>query len=294
VSATGRDRWAEWILHRRDGGDPEQREKALEYLLPIRDRVLNNAGIRAGEVVLDVGAGDGLIAFGAAERVGPSGRVIFSDISRDLLAHDERLASELGQLERMSFTEARAEDLAAVPDATVDVVTARSVLIYVENKAGAFQAFQRVLRPGGRLSIFEPINSYFPETPDEFWGFDSGPVRDLVAKVLEFEGWTESAYRTDPMMNFTERDLLRYAEAAGFSKVHLDLVVNVEPGTWVVDWERLLKTAPNPNAHTVEEALRGALTEEELAQFEHHLRPLADAGTGIKRSAFAYLWGVKG
>jgi arsenite methyltransferase len=37
--------------------------------------------------VLDVGAGDGLIAFGAAERVGLNGTVIFSDVSEDLLAH---------------------------------------------------------------------------------------------------------------------------------------------------------------------------------------------------------------
>jgi hypothetical protein len=31
------DRWAAWILYRRDGDDPEQQEKALEYLIPIRD-----------------------------------------------------------------------------------------------------------------------------------------------------------------------------------------------------------------------------------------------------------------
>ncbi len=43
--------------------------------------------------------------------------------------------------------------------------------------------------PGGRVSIFEPINNYFPDSTDEFWGFDSRPVRDLVAKVGEYEGW---------------------------------------------------------------------------------------------------------
>ncbi len=294
MSSTGRDKWAEWLLHRRDGGDPEQREKALEYLLPIRDRVLDNARLRSGDVVLDVGAGDGLIAFGAVERVGRSGRVVFSDVSPDLLRHAESLASELGYEDRVSFVEAKAEDLTPISDGTVDVVTTRSVLIYVEDKPRAFREFERVLRPGGRISIFEPINNYFPETPDGFWGFDSRPVRDLVAKVLEYEGWTESAYENDPMMNFTEKDLLRYSEEAGFPEMHVELLVDVEPGTWVVDWERLLNTSPNPNAHTAGEALREALTEEEFARFEHHIRPLADAGRGTKRSAFAYLYALKG
>jgi arsenite methyltransferase len=294
VASTGQDKWAAWVLRRRHGGDPSQREKELEYLIPIRDRVLDNAIVRRGDVVLDVGSGDGLIAFGALERVGPEGRVIGSDISRDLLQHAEAVAAELGHADRASFVEARAEDLSPIADATVDVVTTRSVLIYVENKARAFREFQRVLRPGGRVSIFEPINSYFPEIPDEFWGFDSRPVRDLVAKVWEYEGWTESANEKDPMMNFTEKDLLRYAEDAGFNEVHVELTVDVEPGTWVVDWERLLDTSPNPNAHTVREALQGALTQEEMVHFERHIRPLADAGRGTKRSAFAYLHARKG
>ena len=95
------------------------------------------------------------------------------------------------------------------------------------------------------------------------------------------------------MMNFDERDLLRHAEEAGFREVHVDLVINVEPGSWVEDWERLLGTSPNPNAHTVDEAIRGALTPEEAGRFEAHLRPLVDAGLAVKRYAFAYLWAVK-
>ena len=75
----------------------------------------------------------------------------------------------------MSFVRAAAEDLSTIADASADVVTTRSVLIYVDDKAAAFRAFHRVLKPGGRLSIFEPINNYFPVSPDEFWGFDAGP-----------------------------------------------------------------------------------------------------------------------
>jgi len=93
------------------------------------------------------------------------------------------------------------------------------------------------------------------------------------------------------LMNFNERDLLRHAEAGGFAEVHVELVVDVEPGTWVEDWGRLLHTAPTPNARTTGEAIGAALTEE-AKRFEAHLRPLVDSGRGLKRSAFAYLWAV--
>jgi hypothetical protein len=54
------DKWAAWVLHRRDGDDLQQHAKALERLLPIRERVLDNARLESGDIVLDVGAGDGL------------------------------------------------------------------------------------------------------------------------------------------------------------------------------------------------------------------------------------------
>jgi arsenite methyltransferase len=287
------DRWAAWLLRRRDGEDPEQRALALDYLRPIRERVLERASMHTGDVVLDVGAGDGLIAFGAAERVGPSGTVIFSDASEDLLSHSRDVADELGYVDRISFVRAAAEELDGVEDGTVDVVTTRSVLIYVEDKAAAFRAFHRVLRSSGRLSIFEPINSYFPESFDDFWGFDARPVRDLVAKIWEYEGWIGEATETDPMLNFTEKDLLQHAESAGFEAIHLEFHVDVKPGTWVVDWERLLETSPNPNAHTAREAIEGALTKDEAARLESQIRPLADEGRGVLRDASAYLSATK-
>jgi ubiquinone/menaquinone biosynthesis C-methylase UbiE len=287
------DKWAAWVLHRRDGDDPDQRAIALEHLLPIRERILDNARIRAGETILDVGTGDGLIAFGASERAGPDGHVIASDISGELVDRTRAIAAELGVASRMTFVEARAENLEPIGDRSVDVVTTRSVLIYVDDKARAFREFFRVLRAGGRASLFEPINNYFPVTPDDYWGFDSRPVRDVVEKLWKYEGWVETENVDDPMMNFNTKDLLREAERAGFDEVHIQLVVDVEPGSWIVDWDRLLNTSPNPNAHTAGEAIRAALSPGEAQRLERHIRPLADAGRGVKRSASAYVTAVK-
>jgi cyclopropane fatty-acyl-phospholipid synthase-like methyltransferase len=86
------DMWSQWLLHRRFGGDQAALQEALtKYLYPIRDKVLNHANLGKGETLLDVGSGDGLIAFGALEKVDTS-RVIFSDISQDLLDHSQALA----------------------------------------------------------------------------------------------------------------------------------------------------------------------------------------------------------
>ncbi len=89
------DRWAQWLLRRRHGGDAKQLQSVLDWLYPVRDKVLSNAKLGQGGTLLDVGAGDGLIAFGALETVKDS-RAIFLDISRDLLDHAAALARELG------------------------------------------------------------------------------------------------------------------------------------------------------------------------------------------------------
>ena len=114
-----------------------------------------------------------------------------------------------------------------------------------------------------------------------------------MTKVWRYEGWTESSDADDPMMNFSDKDLVRFVEDAGFSEIHVELLVDVKPGTWVVDWERLLNASPNPNAHTAGEALRGALTPEEFDRVERQIRPLADAGAGTLRLTSAYLSATK-
>ena len=285
------DMWIQWLLDRRFGGDPQRMKMVMDRLYSLRDKVLSHINLENNGTLLDVGCGDGLIAFGALDKF-ETCQVIFSDISDDLLNHVQRLANEMNVQDRCQFLHASADDLSMLDDESVDAVTTRSVLIYVSPKQQAFNEFQRVLKPGGQLSIFEPINRFaFPEPPDRFAGYDVTAVMEIAQKV-------EALYQriqppdTDPMTNFDERDLIRHAEKAGFTEIHLEMQAVILPSE-NADWSVLMHTAGNPKIPTLEEAIQQALTPEEAEKFVNHLRPLVESKQGVDRSAVAYLWAVK-
>src|SRR5439155_19290335 len=193
----------------------------------------------------------------------------------------------LGVLDRSSFVKAGAADLAGIADASVDVVTTRSVLIYVPEKAQAFGEFLRVLGPGGRLSSFEPINRFGMEERNEgFWGYPSDGLSDLAQRVEQV--YAEIQPPSDPMLDFDERDLIKLAEEAGFFPVELELQAEIramEPRPW----DAFLNSSGNPKIPTIAEAMDQALTPEERERFAAHLRPLVEEGKGVWRMAYAYL-----
>jgi arsenite methyltransferase len=291
--ANALDCWAAWLLRRRQGG-PEISQQVLEQLGRVRDRVVAGAELHEGDVLLDVGCGDGLIGFGGARYVGGSGTIIFSDVSTDLLDRCREIASDTGLLARSRFIQADAEDLGPIGDASVNAVTTRSVLIYVANKRGAFDEFHRVLQRGGRLSIFEPINRFTQglEPPTEFCGYDLGAVKELLDKVNKVYEQVESP-RIGPMLDFDERDLMAMAQGAGFEEVHLDFEAYVTK-TPPEEWESFYRSAGNPLAPTLEEAVEAALDGAERERFIEHLRPLVEDGRGTLRRAGAYLRAVRG
>lgn len=283
------DRWAAWLRRRRSGGDTEVEARTVAQLADTRDRILENAALAVGETLLDVGCGNGLVAFGALER--GAGRVLFADISEPLLEECRTIAGELGFVDRSEFLVAPADDLAPVPDASVDVVTTRSVLIYVRDKPRAFAEFFRVLRPGGRLSIFEPINRFgMDERRREFFGLDEAEVGSIAAKLEAVYG--EAQPEDDPMLDFDERDLMGDAEAAGFFPVRVDVRLVIEPQE-ARSWDGFLESSANPNVPTLAEAMESALTSEERARYSAYLRPRVEGGLGRWRMAHAYLWASK-
>jgi SAM-dependent methyltransferase len=291
LTPAARDRWAEWLAERRFGGDPEARRRTLDSLAAVRDRVLDRACLEQGETLLDVGCGEGLVGFGALER--GAATVVFADVSSDLLDVCRAAAADLGALDRCRFVEAPADDLAPVESGSIDVVTTRSVLIYVAAKAAAFAEFFRVLRPGGRISLFEPINRFAqPSFGDSsFAGYDLHGLEEIGRKLWAVFEARQPA-DSDPMIDFDERDLVRLAEGAGFFPVRATLELVVEPLA-PRRWETFQQTAGNPNIPTVGEAMAEALSPAERERLTAHLRPLVEQGKGTWRMGTCCLAAVK-
>ena len=82
----------------------------LSHLAVVRDKVLDRAAFSAGEILLDVGCGEGLIGFGALER--GARHVVFSDISQNLLDFCGETADALGLSDRCSFVKVSAHKFA--------------------------------------------------------------------------------------------------------------------------------------------------------------------------------------
>ncbi len=111
--------------------------------------MLDVAGVRPGQRVLDVATGHGEPALSALRAVGPTGRVVGVDISPAMLEVARQRAKELDNIE---FVEGDVESLGLEPD-SFDVVLSRFGLMFVVDHAAAFRELASVLAPGGVLAI---------------------------------------------------------------------------------------------------------------------------------------------
>lgn len=286
MSSTNTDPWAAWFAERRHGGDENARLALLDELGPVRERVLEGARLESGDVLLDAGCGDGLIGFGALPLVGDAGTVIFDDISEVLLDRCRELAA---RDPRCRFLNAPVTAL-PLDDEAVDAVTVRSVVIYVPEKQRAFDELYRVLKPGGRLSLFEPLNSYaYPEPDETFYGIalpdDLRPLADRVKAVWR----TIDLPEYNAMHDWSERDLLRWVEHAGFAELAYDVHFEVERAEPIENFDVRWRQAGNPLVPSIQEAIEAVLTAEEQARFVPWLRTNAEAGGFRQRSASGYL-----
>jgi arsenite methyltransferase len=289
------DKWSAWLRTGRFGGDEATRLQAEEKLRAVRDRVLRNAELSGGEVLLDVGTGEGLIGLGALELLkAPSGVVIFTDISQPCLDYVAQAVSVMPASATSTFKLAAADDLQGIESESVDVVTSRSVLIYVRSKRRAFNEFYRVLRRGGRISLAEPINRdrirLSELSKSEYYGYDVTPIAELMQRINALDAARN--LNGDPMTDFSYIDLVSMCEAAGFGEIRLEVRCDVtkrKPRSW----KSFVEFAPNPNAETISQELNSVFTSEERAVVEEHLRPLVEAGRGMDRLIMAYLWASK-
>lgn len=290
------DIWSTWLMDTRHGGDLAVEQVMREETECFADRVLSAIDVKPGMTLLDVGTGDGLIAFRAIGRVGPTLKVILTDISRPLLAHTQNVATANGFDSQCVFHECPADKLTSIGDSSVDIIVTRAVLAYVPDKAAALSEFFRVLKPGGVISLCEPIMR------DEAFGVymlkklveeDSLLSKDRLLEIqcrimaAQYPSTLE-AIAQNPTTNFTERDLIHLARSAGFSDVHMELHIDSKP-TRQTNWKTFLGSSPHPMARSVTEIVAEHLSENEREYFQEKYRPIVEGGSMITTTRIAYL-----
>jgi ubiquinone/menaquinone biosynthesis C-methylase UbiE len=290
------DRWFDWLLRIRHGGDPEYAEALQPMINALRDRLLDHAALAPGLRIADIGSGDGIAGFGALVRE-PTSEVTFVDVSPALIAHTRECANQLGVASRCRFILASADALEAIPTASVDVILVRAVLAYLPRKSAAIAEFRRVLRGGGRISVVDPI---FADRAYNHAGIAEqlrlgacGPATryfELLhrCRSAHFPDSIE-AIRRDPLTNYGERDLLRWFENAGFVNAHLRLHIDSIPAL-PMRWSAYLGSSPYAGAPTIGEILQTRFDKDERREFEHYFRPGVENGTGLERNVNAFLF----
>jgi len=159
------------------------------------------ASLREGEVVLDLGSGGGIDVLLAAKRVGPTGFVYGLDMTDEMLALAERNKREAG-VENVRFIKGHIEAV-PLPDNSVDVVISNCVINLSPDKPQVLREAFRVLRPGGRLAVFDVVvDGDLPEAVR----------RDVEAYIGCVAGALEST------------EYLRLLEEAGFAGVSIEPV----------------------------------------------------------------------
>lgn len=121
-----------------------------EGLADVTDAMLDMAGVDVGMRVLDLACGAGSQSLRAADRVGPSGRVVASDISTTMLTHVSEAANRRG-LSNVEILECAAEDLPAAAG-VFDAAISRLGLMLFPAPKQALLAVQRVLKPKARIA----------------------------------------------------------------------------------------------------------------------------------------------
>jgi SAM-dependent methyltransferase len=173
---------------------------------PWADLLLDQVGLHAGEVLLDVACGPGTVSRRAAARLGPSGRVTGCDVSPAMLAlARSKLAA--GHSAPIDYLECPADAL-AVPAAAHDVATCQQGLQFFSDRQRALRQMRRALRPGGRVGI--AVWCSIDQSP---------PFAALAAALGEVAGsQIAAAYRNGPW-GLAGNGIAAEIERAGFTAV---------------------------------------------------------------------------
>jgi demethylmenaquinone methyltransferase / 2-methoxy-6-polyprenyl-1,4-benzoquinol methylase len=177
--------------------------------------VIDLAGVRENERVLDVAGGTGDLTAAFARQTGAGGLTVLSDINGAMLAQGRARLADRG-VAGVPLAQANAECL-PFADRSFDCVTIGFGLRNVTDKNAALRSMLRILKPGGRLLILEfskPVSPALSRLYDEY----SFKVLPLLGRVVARD---EGAYRylaESIRMHPDQQTLKGMMEEAGFAR----------------------------------------------------------------------------
>ncbi len=235
---------------------------------PWAPKVADAAGLAAGQQVLDVACGTGVLAREAADRVGISGAVTGLDVNAGMLEVARRLAPDLawqqGDAGALPF-----------PDRRFDRVVSQFGLMFFPDPAAAIREALRVLRPGGRLAF-------------AVWSsLSSNPAyADEVELLEQYAGRAAADAVRAPFALGESRELAELFRAAGATSVAVatDRAMARFPSVRVMLEADLRGWLPMMGVVPEEEAIA-----EILERAEEVLRPYVDADGTAAFSTSAHI-----
>jgi len=174
------------------------------------------AELQPGEVVLDLGSGGGIDCFLAAQKVGPTGKVIGLDMTPEMIKLARRNAKEMG-MTNVDFRYGEMEEM-PIPNESVDVIISNCVINLSPEKDPVFAEAYRVLRPGGRLAISDLVtNGELPEfirKSEDAWHSCIGGALDesVYLDTIEAAGFSDVEVPSRTYFDFDSLDVGEFIE----------------------------------------------------------------------------------
>jgi SAM-dependent methyltransferase len=258
-----------------NAGEPTgQRFRSLETLHdPWTIRHLQTTGIGAGWQCWEVGAGGGSIARRLAERCGPTGHVLVTDIDPRFLVENAALAHPQIEIQR--------HDIGSdpLPALSFDLIHARLALIHVPAREQALERMVTALSPGGWLVI----DDFDLTLLDRTYPTSNAEASALFQKMMAAQDRLIAARSGEQALTWG-RSLYQCLRAHGLVNVgmegYLALREGRSPGTHLMraNFEQMRQEA----------ITAGFITNEEV---EHMLALLDDPDFAVSSPALFTAWG---